>query len=48
LAIATRPSGRLLSPQDIAAAVAYFASDDGALVNGTVMDLEQGPVGAPH
>src|SRR5262245_2436581 len=46
-AIATRPSGRLLSPLDIATAAAYFASDDGALVNGTVMDLEQGPVGAP-
>src|SRR5262245_31443496 len=46
-AIAARSSGRLLSPLDIAAAAAYFASDDGALVNGTVMDLEQGPVGAP-
>jgi NAD(P)-dependent dehydrogenase (short-subunit alcohol dehydrogenase family) len=46
-AVATRASGRLLLPQDIAAAAAYFASDDSALVNGTVMDLEQGPVGAP-
>ena len=46
-AVATRASGRLLLPRDIAAAVAYFASDDGALVNGTVMDLEQAPVGAP-
>jgi NAD(P)-dependent dehydrogenase (short-subunit alcohol dehydrogenase family) len=46
-AIATRPFGRLLSPQDIAAAVEYFASDASALVTGTVMDLEQYPVGAP-
>lgn len=46
-AIATRPFGRLLMPHDIAAAAAYFASDDSALVTGTVMDLEQYPVGAP-
>jgi NAD(P)-dependent dehydrogenase (short-subunit alcohol dehydrogenase family) len=46
-AIATRPFGRLLSPEDIANAVAYFATDDSALVTGTVMDLEQFPVGAP-
>jgi NAD(P)-dependent dehydrogenase (short-subunit alcohol dehydrogenase family) len=46
-AIATRPFGRLLSPHDIALAAAYFASEDSALVTGTVMDLEQHPVGAP-
>ena len=46
-AIATRPFGRLLSPHDVALAVAYFASDDSALVTGAVMDLEQHPVGAP-
>jgi NAD(P)-dependent dehydrogenase (short-subunit alcohol dehydrogenase family) len=46
-AIATRPFGRLLSPRDVAVAAAYFASDDSALVTGTVMDLEQYPVGAP-
>ena len=46
-AIATRPFGRLLSPQDVALAAAYFASDDSALVTGTVMDMEQYPVGAP-
>jgi len=46
-AIATRPSGRLLSPHDVALAAAYFASDDSAPVSGTVMDLEQHPVGAP-
>src|SRR5262249_2363411 len=38
---------RLLSPHDIAQAVAYFASDASALVTGAVMDLEQYPVGAP-
>jgi NAD(P)-dependent dehydrogenase (short-subunit alcohol dehydrogenase family) len=46
-AIATRPFGRLLLPRDVAIAAAYFASDDSALVTGTVMDLEQYPVGAP-
>lgn len=45
-AAATRPFGRLLLPRDIAVAAAYFASDDAALVTGTVMDLEQTPVGA--
>jgi NAD(P)-dependent dehydrogenase (short-subunit alcohol dehydrogenase family) len=46
-AIATRPFGRLLAPRDVAIAVAYFATDDSALVTGTVMDMEQYPVGAP-
>ena len=46
-AIATRPFGRMLSPHDVALAAAYFASDDSALVTGSVMDLEQYPVGAP-
>jgi NAD(P)-dependent dehydrogenase (short-subunit alcohol dehydrogenase family) len=46
-AVATRPFGRLLLPKDVAIPVAYFASDDSALVTGTVMDLEQYPVGAP-
>jgi NAD(P)-dependent dehydrogenase (short-subunit alcohol dehydrogenase family) len=45
-AIATRPFGRLLSPHDLAVAAAYFASDDSAMVSGTVMDFEQHPVGA--
>lgn len=46
-AVATRPFGRLLTPGDVAAAAEYFASDAGALVTGTIMDLEQYPVGAP-
>lgn len=46
-ATATRPFGRLLAPMDIAHATAYFASDQSECVTGTVMDLEQYPVGAP-
>jgi NAD(P)-dependent dehydrogenase (short-subunit alcohol dehydrogenase family) len=46
-AVATRPFGRLLEPQDIAYAAAYFASDESACITGTVMDMEQYPVGAP-
>lgn len=45
-AIATRPFGRLLLPQDIAYAAAYFASDESALITGAVLDMEQYPVGA--
>jgi NAD(P)-dependent dehydrogenase (short-subunit alcohol dehydrogenase family) len=44
-AIASRPFGRLLSPADIAAAAAYFASDDSALITGAVLDMEQFPLG---
>ncbi len=46
-AVATRPFGRMLEPADIAYAVAYYVSDAGACVTGSVMDLEQYPVGAP-
>jgi NAD(P)-dependent dehydrogenase (short-subunit alcohol dehydrogenase family) len=46
-AIKTRPFGRLLAPRDVAIAVEYFASDASEAVTGTVMDLEQYPVGAP-
>ena len=46
-AVATRPWGRLLSPEDVANAVEYFATDKSALVTGAVLDLEQYPVGAP-
>jgi NAD(P)-dependent dehydrogenase (short-subunit alcohol dehydrogenase family) len=46
-AIKTRPFNRLLSPQDVAYAVGYFASDESAVITGSVMDLEQHPVGAP-
>jgi NAD(P)-dependent dehydrogenase (short-subunit alcohol dehydrogenase family) len=38
------PSGRLLSPEEIAWAAVYFLSDEAALINGAVLDLEQYPV----
>ena len=38
------PSGRLLSPQDIAWAAVYFLSDEAALINGAILDVEQYPV----
>ncbi|MFN0122190.1 MAG: oxidoreductase [Blastocatellia bacterium] len=46
-AVRTRPFGRMLLPRDIALAALYFASDESECVSGTVMDLEQHPVGAP-
>ena len=46
-AVATRPFGRLLSPLDVAYVAAYFASDESACITGSVMDMEQYPVGAP-
>lgn len=38
------PSGRLLSPEDIAWAAVYFLSDEATLVNGAILDLEQYPL----
>jgi NAD(P)-dependent dehydrogenase (short-subunit alcohol dehydrogenase family) len=38
------PSGRLLSPEDVAWAAVYFLSDEATLVNGAVFDFEQYPV----
>jgi len=46
-AASTRPFGRLLEPIEVAYAAAYFASEQAACITGTVMDLEQYPVGAP-
>jgi NAD(P)-dependent dehydrogenase (short-subunit alcohol dehydrogenase family) len=46
-AISMRPFGRLLAPRDIAYAALYFASDESALVTGSVLDIEQHPVGGP-
>ena len=46
-ALKTRPFGRLLSPQDVAQAALYLAGPDSELVTGSVLDLEQYPVGAP-
>jgi NAD(P)-dependent dehydrogenase (short-subunit alcohol dehydrogenase family) len=38
------PSGRLLSPEDIAGAAMYFLSDEASLINGTILDVEQYPL----
>lgn len=38
------PSGRLLSPDDVAWAAVYFLSDEAPLVNGAILDFEQYPV----
>jgi NAD(P)-dependent dehydrogenase (short-subunit alcohol dehydrogenase family) len=38
------PTGRLLSPEDVAWAAVYFLSDESALINGTVLDLNQYPM----
>ena len=38
------PSGRLLSPEDVALAAIYFLSDEAPLVNGAIMDFEQYPL----
>ena len=46
-AVAQAPFGRLLLPRDIALAAIYFASDESALITGSVLDLEQSPIGAP-
>jgi 2-hydroxycyclohexanecarboxyl-CoA dehydrogenase len=36
------PLGRLATPEDIAGAVAYFASDDAAYVTGQVLSVSGG------
>ena len=46
-AVATRPFGRLHTPRDVAVAAEYFASDASEAVTGTIMDMEQYPIGAP-
>lgn len=43
----TRPFARLLVPRDIAYAALYFASDESECISGSVLDMEQYPVGAP-
>lgn len=46
-AVKTRPWGRLLLPRDVGMAALYFASDESELVTGSILDVEQYPVGAP-
>ncbi|MDB6154036.1 MAG: short-chain dehydrogenase [Chthoniobacteraceae bacterium] len=38
------PAGRLIAPEEIAAAAIFFLSDEAALVNGSVLDFEQYPM----
>ena len=38
------PAGRLAAPADVAAAVAYLASDDAAFVTGEMLDVNGGMV----
>lgn len=38
------PSGRIHSPEEIAMAAIYFLSDEAALINGSILDVEQFPV----
>ncbi len=38
------PSGRIHSPEEIASAAVYFLSDEAALINGSILDVEQFPV----
>jgi NAD(P)-dependent dehydrogenase (short-subunit alcohol dehydrogenase family) len=38
------PSGRILSPKDVAWAAVYFMSDEAALINGAILDVEQYPM----
>lgn len=41
---ATRPTGRLLTPGEVAATVLFYASDDAAALSGGVVDVEQMPI----
>ena len=40
LARASSPMGRLIDPAEVAAAVAYLASDDAATVSGTTLVID--------
>ncbi len=42
--MAFAPAGRILSPDDVAWAAVYLLSDEAALINGAVLDLEQYPM----
>jgi NAD(P)-dependent dehydrogenase (short-subunit alcohol dehydrogenase family) len=42
------PVGRLLLPQEIGEVCLFLASDRGAVFSGSVIDLEQHPIGAHH
>jgi NAD(P)-dependent dehydrogenase (short-subunit alcohol dehydrogenase family) len=40
-----RPFGRLLTPEEIARAIVFLASDESAIITGSVLDFEQAPIG---
>ena len=42
---ANQPFGRLLSPEDVARALAFLASDESALMTGSIVDFDQTVVG---
>jgi len=43
---ANQPFGRLLSPQDVARALAFLASDESGLMTGSIVDFDQTVIGA--
>ena len=45
-ASARMPFGRLLKPDEVAAAVAFLASDESGMMTGSIMDFDQSVVGA--
>jgi NAD(P)-dependent dehydrogenase (short-subunit alcohol dehydrogenase family) len=42
----TRPFGRLLRPEEIARAICFLASDESAIVTGSIVDFDQTVIGA--
>jgi NAD(P)-dependent dehydrogenase (short-subunit alcohol dehydrogenase family) len=45
---ATFPAGRILKPEEVAGVVAFFVSPAAAAFSGTVIELEQFPLGGMH
>jgi NAD(P)-dependent dehydrogenase (short-subunit alcohol dehydrogenase family) len=43
---AAQPFGRLLSPEDVARALAFLASDESGLMTGSIIDFDQRVIGA--
>ena len=41
---ASRPTGRLLTTSEVAAAMLFYASDEAAALSGGVVDVEQMPI----
>ena len=45
---ARRPFGRLIKPDELAAAIAFLASDESGLMTGAVIEFDQSVRGAGH